>query len=697
MDFLSLNSDLYLFQMAHLKQNTKNNPLLHSFETPFSAVPFDQIKNEHFLPAFTTALKEAKKEVQELIDNSDKPTFSNTIEALENSGELLGRVSKVFFNLNSAETNEEIQKIAQEISPLLSTFANDIKLNPDLFKKIKDVYEHSPEDLTDEQKKLLSNAYKGFSRNGANLNEEDKQRIRKIDEKLSKLSLTFGENLLAETNNYQLLLSDIKELGGLAKDYLESAKKTAEEKNLEGWLITLQSPSFVPFLRFSTNRKRRKELALAYSSRCFRENEFNNEKLVLSLSKLRNERALILGYETHAHFILEERMAKNPKEVRSFLADLQGKAKPFALKEIKQLKAFAKELDGITDLNSWDHSYYAEKQKEKLFQLKEEELKPYFSLDNVLNGALTIAEKLYGLSFKKNKEIKTYHPEVEIYEVYEGDEFKALLYTDFFPREGKRSGAWMTSFKGQCIKDGENQRPHISIVCNFTPPTEGTPSLLTFGEVTTLFHEFGHALHGIMANTQYGSMSGTHVFWDFVELPSQFMENYCYEEEALSLFAQHHETKEVIPMELIAKIKASANYMEGYQCLRQISFGLVDMAWHGQETKEINDVSLHEKETTKEAQLYPPTEESNFSCGFAHIFQGGYSAGYYSYKWAEVLDADAFAYFKEKGIFDFTLAEKFKNTVLSKGGTVDPMDLYLQFRGQKPNNTALLKRAGLIH
>lgn len=671
----------------------QNNPLL----IPFDLAPFSKVKNEHFLPAFKVLIKEAKEEIEAIANNTAAPTFENTIEAMEFSGNQLDRVSSLFFNLNSAETNDEIQEIAQEVSPLLTEFGNDVTLNPVLFQRVKAVYDTLADlDLTPEQTTLLENSYKGFSRNGANLNEVDKKTLREIDTKLSKLKLTYGENLLAETNGYELHLTTERDLAGLPDGVKEAAAQTAKLQGTEGWVFTLHHPSYGPFMKYADDRELRMKMAIAFGARGFQENSFSNKEITLQITKLRHQRANLLGYTTHSHFVLEERMATSPEKVNQFLGEMLEKAKPFAQKEFDELAQFAKDLDGITEFQKWDSSYYAEKLKKKLFNLDDEQLKPYFKLENVIEGAFTVANKLFGLTFKKVSNIDKYHQEVETYEVYDAKEnLVSIFYGDYFPREGKRNGAWMTSFKSQQNKDGKNERPHISNVCNFTKPTDTKPSLLTFDEVTTLFHEFGHGLHGMLANTTYPSLSGTSVYWDFVELPSQILENWCYEKECLDLFAKHYETGETIPMEFVEKIKESANFMEGLATLRQVSFGLLDMSWHGIDPSDITDVKAHERETFDKTAFTPDVAENCMSVAFSHIFNGGYSSGYYSYKWAEVLDADAFAFFKEQGIFNPAIGASFALNILSKGGTEHPMKLYKRFRGQEPNPDALLERAGL--
>jgi peptidyl-dipeptidase Dcp len=590
-----------------------------------------------------------------------------------------------------------MQKIAQEVSPLLTAFGNDIALNEELFKRVKAVHDQKNSlTLTPEQSTLLDKKYKSFARNGALLSENKKIRLREIDADLAKFKLTFGENVLAETNNYQLHITNEADLKGLPDGAKEMARSLAKSKELEGWIFTLDFPSYLPFVTYVDNRELRKELAIAAGKKAFQGNEYDNQENVKTIVKLRHERAQLLGYNSHSHFVLEERMAQNPEKVQSFLNDLLEKAKPAAQKEFAELTAFASALDGLESLEKWDGAYYSEKLKQKLFSLDDEILKPYFKLENVLNGAFTVAEKLFGITFKEVFDIEKYHDDVQTFEVldFEG-KLVAVFYSDFFPRKGKRNGAWMTSFKPQFIKTGINERPHVSIVCNFTPPTETKPSLLTFNEVTTLFHEFGHALHGMLANTTYPSLSGTSVYWDFVELPSQVMENWCYEPEALALFAKHYETGEIIPQQYVDKIKESASFLEGMATLRQLSFGLLDMAYHAK-PQTIDNVKAFEKAAMDNTTLYPDVAENCMSVSFSHIFQGGYSSGYYSYKWAEVLDADAFAYFQENGIFNTEVATKFKDNVLSKGGTELPMELYKRFRGQEPKPEALLKRAGLI-
>ncbi len=680
------------------------NPLLQDFSTFQDTAPFDQIENDHFEPAFAKALQLAASDIDSITSNGDNPSFENTIEALDQSGERLGRISSIFFNLNSAETNDEIQRIAREVSPKLTKFSNDVVLNQKLFARVKTVYDQRESlELNREQLTLLEKQYKRFARNGANLDEDKKSRLRKIDEELAQLSLKFGENVLAATNAYELHIDSEEKLKGLPKSALKAAEETAKSKDKKGFVFTLDYPSYIPFMKYVDDRKLREGMYRAFSSRAYQD-DHDNQQIVLDISRLRYERAQLLGYDTHAHFVLEERMAKSPNKVNEFMEELLEKAKPAAQNEFQELENFARTIasksavsDAFKSLEKWDAAYYSEKLKQRQFNLDDEQLKPYFKLENVIDGVFTIAGRLYGLTFEKTDQVPVYHKDVMTYEVKNQDgSLNSIFYADFFPRSGKRNGAWMTSFKGQSKRDGENIRPHVSIVCNFTKPTSTTPSLLTFNEVTTLFHEFGHALHGMLADTTYESLSGTSVHWDFVELPSQVLENWCYEREALELFAKHYETDEVIPQEYIDRIKAAATFQEGLQTLRQLSFGMLDMSWHGVDPRNITDVKEHEQKTFAETDLYPDVNGSCMSTAFSHIFQGGYSAGYYSYKWAEVLDADAFELFRKKGVFDEETARAFRDHVLSQGGVEDPMVLYKRFRGSEPDVNALLRRSGLM-
>ncbi|WP_291788696.1 M3 family metallopeptidase [Cecembia sp.] len=675
------------------------NPLLEKFNTPFETAPFHLIKNEHFLPAVKKAIELAKEEIT-AIKSIALPDFENTIVALDRSGEKLNSISAIFFNLNSAETNVHIQTLAREISPLLTAHSNDILLDEALFSRIQQVYEQKSQlQLTEEQKTLLEKTYKAFVRNGARLDEKQKARLREIDKELSQLGLKFGENVLAETNKYELVIDNEDDLSGLPEAIKEAAAQTAEEKGKPGQCVfTLAFPSYLPFMTYAENRALRKELFTAYNTKASKGDALDNRAHIKNMLALKNERAKLLGYPRFADFVLEERMAKNAPAVMEFLHNLLDKAKPKAEKELEELTAFAKDLDGLEQLEKWDFAYYSEKLKKKKYEVDDELLRPYFKLENVIDGVFTTAEKLFGIRFIENKDIPKYHPDVTAYEVVDLEgKHLAVFYADFFPREGKRNGAWMTSYRGQKVMDGKDHRPHVSIVCNFTKPTKSKPSLLTFNEVTTLFHEFGHALHGMLANGNYESLSGTSVYWDFVELPSQIFENWCYEKDCLDLFAKHYETGAGIPVDLIQKIKNAANFQQGYQTVRQISFGLLDMAYHGTDPEKITDIHSFERKVMQNTQLLPEVKDTLMSTSFSHIFQGGYAAGYYSYKWAEVLDADAFELFLERGIFDKVTADSFKENVLSAGGKEHPSILYKRFRGREPRPEALLKRAGLLN
>lgn len=670
------------------------NPLLEDFNTP----PFHLIKNKHFLPAFQNAMAQAKSEIKQIKEQQEAATFENTIAALDYAGKLLSQISSIFFNLNAAETNPEMQEIAQEVSPLLSAFNNDLSLDPDLFARVLEVQKQKDSlGLDKESERLLDKTYKSFVRNGALLSSQEQEELRKIDSRLSSLQLSFGNHVLADTNAFEMHLTDKEALEGLPESAVNAAAELAKSKDKKGWLISLSYPSYVPFMKFSSRRDLREKLYKAFTSKGFQDNSNNNEAIVLELVKLRQQRAQLLGYENHAQYVLEERMAKSPAKVKDFLNHLLEKALPAAKREFEELSAFAKEKLGISDLQKWDSAYVSEKWRQQRFNFDEELLKPYLALDASVKGVFEVARKLFGLRFEQDTNIPVYHSEVKSYKVYdEKNNFISYFYTDFHPRPGKRDGAWMTSFRSQYTENGENFRPQVAIVCNFSRPTKNTPALLTFSELTTLFHEFGHALHGMLANTRYPSLSGTSVSWDFVELPSQLMENWCYEEEALALFAKHYENQSDIPMEMVQKIKDQATFLEGMATLRQLSFGMLDMAWHSTAAPDIKEVSAFEKEAFAGTDLFPEVPGSAMSTAFSHIFQGGYAAGYYSYKWAEVLDADAFAHFKASGIFNTEVARSFKEHILSKGGSEDPMDLYIKFRGAAPKPEALLKRAGLL-
>lgn len=678
-----------------------SNPLLTQFQGPFGTAPFSQIKEEHFIPAFDAAIVEAKENIKKIEDNVDAPTFENTVVPLEHCSDLLGKISGIFFNLNSAETNDEIQKIAQEVSPKLSNLHNDILLNAKLFDKVKEIYQQKDTlNLDTEDARLLEKTYKDFSLNGAELNDEQKEHLRAVDLKLSKLSLTFGEHVLAATNAYSMIIDNEEDLKGLPEAVVEGAAMAAKEANQEGkWLFSLQYPSYIPFMTYAESRPLREKLFKAFGARCFDGGENDNKEIVKEIVKARNEKAKLLGFKNYADYVLEKRMAPSPTAVVEFLTDLEQKAHPAAHKEVEDVIEYAKE-NGAEEVQRWDWGFWSEKLKKERYAIDDEALKPYFKLENVLDGVFEVSNKLYNLKFEPREDIEKYHEDVMTYDVKdEKGRHIAVFYADFFPRAGKRGGAWMTSFRGQSIENGNEQRPHVSIVCNFTKPTETKPSLLTFNEVTTLFHEFGHALHGMLAEGKYESLTGTSVYWDFVELPSQVLENWCYEKEALDLFASHYETGEKIPQEMIDKIKASSAFLEGYQTLRQVSFGLLDMSYHQLSDGNVEDVSEFEQKAMAPTSIdiLPKVEGVNMSVAFSHIFQGGYAAGYYSYKWAEVLDADAFDFFKEKGIFDKETANSFKENILSRGGIEDPMVLYKRFRGQEPKVDALLRRAGLLN
>lgn len=665
--------------------------LTENFNTVFQSAPFEQIKNEDYLPAFKTLIADSEIEINQIAENPESADFHNTIEALAYSGEKLEVISSVFFNINSAETSDEIQAIAQEVSPLLTEHSSKISQNEKLFERIKKVFDEKEKyPLDDEQTMLLDETYKGFVRSGALLSKDDKELLRKINMDISVKSLQFGQNALAATNAYFKHITQKEDLAGIPEDVLSQYAEEAQSRNLDGWVVSLQYPSYLPLMTYCENRSLREELALANGRKAFDNGEFDNQNLIKDILNLKQQKARLLGYKNYAEYVLEERMAKTPEKVLDFLNELLTKAKPYAQNEFHELQQMGTSL-GIDDIQSFDHAFLAEKLRKQKFDLNDEELKPYFPLEQVQGAVFNLAGKLFDLTFVERNDIQKYHEEVRTYEVMENGKFKAVLYVDYFPRKGKRAGAWMTSYKNQYKKEGENHRPHISIVCNFSKPSQETPSLLTFQEVTTLFHEFGHALHGMLADTVYPGLSGTSVKWDFVELPSQFLENYCYEPEFLKTFAKHYQTGDVLSDEKIEKLEQSKNFMEGYQTMRQLGFGLLDMAYHTQ-TEKVTDVKAFEDQQLERTKLYPMLPHTAMSPTFSHIFQGGYSAGYYSYKWAEVLDADAFAYFKETGIFNPETAAKYK-ILLSSGGTIDPMKLYVRFRGREPKVESLLKRA----
>ncbi|QMW04836.1 M3 family metallopeptidase [Spirosoma foliorum] len=694
---VSLMAATSFAQLAVTQQ--RQNPFLSPYLTPHQAVPFDKITNADYMPALREALAQGRKEVEAIVKNPDKPTFANTIVALDRSGSLMRRVTQVMYNLSSAETTPELQKIVKQASPMITDYTNDITLNPILYARVKSVYEQRARlKLDQESSMLLEKSYKLFARNGANLDVAGKERLRAIDKEVAQLSLQFGENVLNETNEFKLIVSDEKDLAGLPNFVRDAAKATAKKMGQEGYLFTLQAPSYGPFMQYADNRALRQKLFMAFNARGYHGNKNDNSAIIDKMVNLRYERANLMGYKTHADFVLEERMAGSREKVQSFLDELVTYARPAAERQLAELTTYAR-AHGFTDdkLQNWDNSYYSDKLKKEKYDLDDEVLKPYFKLENVLNGVITVANKLYGITFKERTDIPVYNSEVKTFDVFDKDgKFLAVFYGDYFPRAGKRSGAWMNDIQGQKIENGENVRPHIINVCNFTRATDTKPSLLTFREVITLFHEFGHGLHGMLANGTYESLSGVNVPWDFVELPSQVMENWCYDPEALKLFAKHYQTGEVIPNELIEKIRASQNFLAGLANLRQLRFGLIDLYYHGQKPTG-ESIGVVENKVDSVANLFPHVDGIASSPSFTHIFNGGYSAGYYSYKWSEVLDADAFEFFKEKGGLDNkAAADSFRKNVLEKGGSEKPMELYKKFRGREPSPKAMLRRSGLI-
>ena len=674
------------------------NPFLTAYHTPHETVPFHLIRLEHYEPAILKGMEEQNREIETIVNNPEEPTFQNTIVALERSGDLLNRVSTVFGNLLSAETNDEMDALAEKVMPMLTEHSNNITLNEALFTRIHKVYASDHSTLSVEENRLLENTYQSFIRSGANLDEKDKETFRQISASLSLNSLKFSQNLLKENNGYELVLTE-EQLTGLPDSAIEAYAQTAKEKGKERYVVTLSIPSFGPFMKYSTHRELRKELYTAYHTQCTHDNEYNNLDIVKTLVNLRQQRAQLLGAPTVADFVLTRRMAENSTNVYRLLHQLLEAYKPTALQELEEVRTLAREMEGDDfEFQPWDLAFYVEKLKEKKFNFNEESLRPYFELSRVIEGVFGLATRLYGITFHENKDIPVYHTDVKAYEVLDKDgQFLAVLYADFHPRAGKRAGAWMTSYKEQWKDENGNSRPHVSVTMNFSKPSADKPALLTFSEVNTFLHEFGHALHGMFANTTYQSLSGTNVYWDFVELPSQFMENFAIEKEFLNTFAKHYQTGETLPEELLQRIVDSSNFMVAYNCLRQLSFGLLDMAWYTRTEPFEGDVRTYEKEAWKEAQVLPNIPEACMTVQFSHIMAGGYAAGYYSYKWAEVLDADAFSLFKEKGIFNTEVANSFRTEVLSKGGTEHPMTLYKRFRGQEPGIDALLRRNGIIH
>jgi peptidyl-dipeptidase dcp len=684
------------------KNSIANNPFFNDYSTPHNTVPFHLIKLEHYEEAFMEGMKREKEELDKIINNEEEPTFDNTIIYKdETKGEhyydLLGRASTVFSCMLGAETNDDLDALAQKMSPLLTQHANDMQLNEKLFKRIKHVYEHHRE-LTPEEATLLQKVYDGFVRSGALLNEEGKEQFRRLSEEASLLSLQFSQNLLKENKAFELHITNEEDLDGLPESARQMAAHTAQEQNKEGWIFTLDFPSYSPFLTYSTKRELREKLYMAKNTEGIHDNPENNLAICTRLINIRRELAQLLGHDTYADYVLEHRMASSVKNVYKLFNDLISAYKPQAIKELKEVEQLAKEMEGDAfEMQPWDFGYYSHKLQLQKYNIDSEMLRPYFELSKVIEGVFGLANRLYGISFKENNEIPVYHQDVKAYDVFDADgSYLAVFYADFHPRKGKQGGAWMTEFQGQWItRKGENIRPHVSVVMNFTKPTPQKPALLTLGEVETFLHEFGHSLHGMFANTRFGSLSGTNVWWDFVELPSQFMENYATEKEFLRTFAYHFESGEPIPDELIDRIIKSKNYLSAYGCLRQVSLGLLDMAYYTQKDEFKEDIITFEKDAWKDAIITKQLPNTCMTTQFSHIISGGYAAGYYSYKWAEVLDADAFSLFKKNGIFDKNTALSFRENILSKGGTEHPMTLYKRFRGQEPTIDALLERNGI--
>ena len=692
--------------MAQEKQHT--NPFLAPYNTPHETAPFDQIQLVHYEEAFMEGIRREDEEIEKIINDPAEPTFENTIARDDEQKDrkhyydLLDRTESVFFNLLSAETNDEMDELAQKMSPILTKHANDISLNPKLFERIKYVYEHHGK-LTPEEQTVLNNAYDGFVRSGALLDDQGKERLRALTEEASMLSLQFSQNLLKENKAYQLHITQEDDLAGLPDTAREAAAEAAREKGLKGWIFTLDAPSYGPFMMYAKNRELRRQMYMAHNTLCIKDNQENNIEICKRLINIRRELAQLLGYETYADYVMKHRMATKADNVYKLLDQLTEAYKPKAIEEIEEIKQLARltatedTKDEDSTFQPWDLSYYSQQLKLKKYNLDPEMLRPYLELNNVIKGVFGLATRLYGISFKENPEIPVYHQDVKPYEVFDKDgSFLAVLYVDFHPRKGKRDGAWMTEYQGQWIeKDGTNVRPHVSLVMNLSKPTEEKPALLRLGEVETFLHEFGHALHGIFSNVRFESLSGTNVWWDFVELPSQFMENYAIEKEFLRTFAFHYQTGEPIPDELIDRIQASRNFMTGYHCLRQVSFGLLDLSYYTQKEQFDEDIVTYEKEAWKAAVIGRQRTDTCMTTQFSHIMSGGYAAGYYSYKWAEVLDADAFGVFKQNGIFDTQTAQRFRDNILSRGGTEHPMELYKKFKGNEPTIDALLQRNGI--
>ena len=679
------------------------NPFFLPYDTPHYTVPFNRITLADYEEAMMEGIRREDEQIEKIINNPDEPTFENTIipedevKGRKHYYDLLSRVESVFFNMLSAETNDEMDALAQKMSPILTKHGNDVSLNPKIFERVKYVYEHHGE-LTPEENCLLEKSYEGFVRSGALLDEAGKDRLRKLTEEASMLSLQFSQNVLKENKAYTLHITDEQQLDGLPDTARAAAQEAAKEHELEGWVFTLDAPSYGPFMMYSTQRELRKELYMARNTLCIKDNDTNNLELCKRLINLRREMAQLLGYDTFADYVMKHRMATTVENVYKLLNDLIEAYKPTAIQERKEVEALAKEEEGADfKMEPWDLAYYSQLLKKKKYDLDPEMLRPYLELGNVIKGVFGLATRLYGITFKENKDIPVYHPDVKPYEVYDKDgSYLAVLYVDFHPRKGKRDGAWMTEFQGQWVeRDGTNVRPHASLVMNFSKPTEDKPALLRLGEVETFLHEFGHSLHGIFANTRFESLSGTNVWWDFVELPSQFMENFAVEKDFLRTFAFHYQTGELMPDELIEKVIASRNYGAATACLRQVSFGLLDMAYYTQKEEFTDDIISFEKKAWAPAIIDEQRMDTCMTVQFSHIMAGGYAAGYYSYKWAEVLDADAFSVFKKEGIFNQATAQRFRDNILSRGGTEHPMTLYKRFRGQEPTIDALKERDGL--
>lgn len=689
---------IILFSTVMALNMNSQNPFFSKYNTPHNTAPFDKIHNEHFEPAFEKGMKEQSGEIDAIVNNPEAPTFANTVEAYEKSGELLSDVSSVFFNLLSAESNDEMMEISQRMSPKLSEHGNNISLNEKLFDRIKTVYDKRNESgLTPEQIRLTEKIYVGFENRGVTLSAEKKEIYRKLSSELSKTTLEFGQNALKESNKFEMLLTDEADLSGLPQGIKDAASVKAKQKGKEGWMFDLSGPSYLAFMKYSDRRDLREKLYMAFSTKCVAGGEFDNQDNVRKIANLRLQIANLLGYPDYATFSLRDKMAKNKDGVYDLLDKLYDAYTEQAQKDVAEVEDFAKKEQGADfALQPWDWAFYSEKLQTEKYDLNDEMVRPYFELENVKKGVFGLATDLYGVTFKKNTAIPVYHDEVEAFEVYDaGGRFLSVLYTDFHPREGKRQGAWMTEYKGQYIQDGKDSRPHVSIVMNFTRPTATEPALLTFYEVETFLHEFGHALHGMLTDCTYETLSGTNVARDFVELPSQVMENWLTEKQYLDRFAVHYKTDEKIPADLVQRLVDAANFNAGYLCYRQLSFGYLDMAWHTMQDSFEGDVKTFEKQAMSKTALLPVVDGTNMSTSFGHIFSGGYAAGYYSYKWSEVLDADAFAAFKENGIFDKETAESFRKNVLEKGNTEDPMDLYIKFRGKAPSIDALLERSGV--